>query len=103
METPMGPQESQTYKVDSNSETFRNAVEHVKVLLQTEEDLSNLAEKKRLQLIKKANVDTRLRTAIKSQLDGVKTGLQQLDAAVKDIQKVSLAQVDHSKLGNNRI
>ena len=38
-------------------------------------------------------MDTRLRTAIKSQLDGIKTGLTQLDAAVKDMQKVLLRRL----------
>ena len=70
----------------------------VKSVLQTEEDLNNLREKKKTQLSRKANVDTRLRTAIKSQLDGIKTGLTQLDAAVNDIQKVDFLFVIYHRV-----
>ena len=80
--------QNRSQSIDPNSEVFRNALEHVKKILSTQDDLNSLADRKRHQLNRKANVDTRLRTAIKSQLDGVKTGLQQLDAAVKEMHQV---------------
>ena len=76
--------------IDTDSEVFRNALAQVKEELHSQDNLNSLADLKAKYLSKKANVDTRLRTAIKSQLDGVKTGLQQLDTAVKEMHQVGI-------------
>ena len=68
----------------------RKAAQHVANMLQTPDKLEKVHQMKRNAGRKKASVEAMLKTAMQSQLDGVRTGLGQLQtslSAIKDIKE----------------
>jgi len=64
------------------------AAKHVANMLHAPDKLEKIKQMKFNVERKKASVEAMLKTAMQSQLDGVKTGLTQLEKAMKDIQDV---------------
>ena len=85
------------------NEAQEKAAKYVANMLHTPDKLEKVHQMKWNVTRKKASVEAMLKTAMQSQLDGVKTGLGQLETALSEMKDIKTRFVNHWLSFHNQI
>ncbi|KAM7449264.1 hypothetical protein ABFA07_002820 [Porites harrisoni] len=83
------------------NEAHENAAKTVANMLQHPDSLDKVEQWRRRYMRNKASAEARLKTAVQSQLDGVRTGLYQLHSALQEIKEIKQSMIEVDSMCKN--
>jgi len=88
----------QTFVKKAEKEAQEKAIKQIASMLSRADQLDKVEQYQRRIARKKASVEARLKAAVQSQLDGVKTGLNQMKQALQEVKEIKESMSDVNRM-----